>query len=295
MLSILIPIYNFDVYSLVQCLYEQGLKTGVSFEIIGLDDCSAASYQSKNRLLRAFPLVHYEELPHNVGRSKIRNLLAEKAKYEYLLFMDCDSAIANAEYLSVYLAYLQPGQLLYGGRIYNTSSPTDARYKLHWTYGITREQQRASNRRKQPYHSFMTNNFLVPREELLSIRFSEKLKGYGHEDTLFGFELMKNNIPIVHLDNPLIHVGLEDSDTFLAKSKVGIQNLYRLEQMPDVFIETRLLKVFRLVNKGFLTSFLFAFLASLESVLIAQLKGKRPNMRAFDLLKLYWLLQESKK
>ena len=40
------------------------------------------------------------------------------------------------------------------------------------------------------------------------ISFNEDLQGYGHEDTLFGYELDKKNIQIHHLDNPVLN-GLD--------------------------------------------------------------------------------------
>ena len=40
MLSVTIPVYNFDITPLVQCLYEQLTRAQVPFEIILLDDGS---------------------------------------------------------------------------------------------------------------------------------------------------------------------------------------------------------------------------------------------------------------
>jgi glycosyltransferase involved in cell wall biosynthesis len=294
MLSILIPIYNFDVSILVGRLCEQGRQSGFDFEVVCMDDGSEEAFRMLNRVVRRHPEVNYQELPQNVGRSRIRNLLAAAARFEYLLIMDCDSEMPDSDYLRRYLEALQPGSLLYGGRSYKEKPPTDPALRLRWAYGLQREQQAATKRRQAPYHSFMTNNFLIPRAILLQIGFDESLKGYGHEDTLFGFELKKRNIPIIHLDNPLHHIGLEPAEVFLDKTREGIRNLYYLEQRKDIRIETRLLRLYRRLEKSFLPSLILPILALIEPLLIKNLKGRRPSMKLFDLLKLYWLLKESK-
>ena len=292
MLSILIPVYNFEVTKLVNDLCAQGRKLDIDFEIICLDDGSSSDYKALNQVLIQIPEVIYEELPQNIGRSKIRNRLAQMAKYEFLLFMDCDAAVADESYLKRYVAKLDSSSLLYGGRIYHVAPPSEKRFLLHWTYGIQREQQSAVVRALQPYHSFMTNNFVIPKAILLQTPFNEQLKGYGHEDTLFGFELKAKGIPIKHLENPLIHIGLDDAHSFLAKSKEGIKNLLFLERHANINFETRLLKVFRLLYRYAFHRFIYLSLKPFEGFLIKKLKGKRPKMRLFDLLKLFWLLQE---
>jgi glycosyltransferase involved in cell wall biosynthesis len=294
MLSILIPVYNFVVVELVNDLCAQGRKLGIDFEVICLDDCSSSDYRASNRGLLDIPEVVYEELPQNIGRSRIRNRLAQMAKYAFLLFMDCDAAVADEWYLKRYVDKLDSRSLLYGGRIYNEGPPSDQRFLLHWTYGIRREQQSAARRAQQPYHSFMTNNFVVPKEIILQLPFDEQLRGYGHEDTLFGFGLKAKGIAIKHLENPLVHIGLDDATAFLAKSREGISNLLFLKRQATINIETRLLKACNLLHRCALDRAAYWCLKPFEGMLIKNLKGKRPKMRLFDLLKLFWLLQEEK-
>jgi glycosyltransferase involved in cell wall biosynthesis len=82
MFSILIPIYNFDVRPLVEALVGQCRKElEGEFEILCFDDGSEREYLEKNRQLKVFPEVNYRELPQNLGRARIRNLLAESARF----------------------------------------------------------------------------------------------------------------------------------------------------------------------------------------------------------------------
>ena len=106
MLSILIPIYNFDVRPLINDLQKQSELTGVEYEIICLDDGSTAHFKAIHKGLTTLSNVHYEELPQNLGRSKIRNQLAKMAQYDYLLFMDNDSGLTHPNYIQTYLDHL---------------------------------------------------------------------------------------------------------------------------------------------------------------------------------------------
>lgn len=228
LLSILIPIYNYNVTHLVTELRRQAEELGIVYEICLLDDASAEEFRKQNRNLIQKTNIRYEELPENVGRSAIRNRLVEMAKYEYLLFMDCDSGVIMPHYLQTYREALNPQALLYGGRAYLPKAPLDPQHLLHWQYGRQREQQDFQERQKNPYHSFMTNNFLMPKSLFESITFDESLRTYGHEDTLFGMELAAKNVEILHLHNPLLHMGLETAEVFLAKSKMAVYNLAQL-------------------------------------------------------------------
>jgi glycosyltransferase involved in cell wall biosynthesis len=91
MLSILIPVYNFDVTNFVTDLHTLCKQEKITFEIILFDDASNEDFKNKNRLLQKLPFVTYQELTQNIGRSAIRNKLAEAANYDFLMFVDCDS------------------------------------------------------------------------------------------------------------------------------------------------------------------------------------------------------------
>ncbi|WP_421799413.1 glycosyltransferase family 2 protein [Haliscomenobacter sp.] len=248
MLSILIPVYNFDVTHLVTELHRQAEELGELYEICLLDDASDEKFKVKNREVAQKTNVHYEELPQNIGRSAIRNRLVEMAQYDYLLYMDCDSGVLMPHYLKTYVKALHPKRLLYGGRAYLPKPPSDPQYLLHWHYGRQREQQDYLERQKNPYHSFMTNNFLIPKSIFASITFDESLRTYGHEDTLFGMELAKKNIEIQHLNNPLLHLGLESMAVFLSKTKMAVCNLAQLQRQGKR-VETRLSKTYALIAR----------------------------------------------
>ena len=293
MLSILIPIYNFKVVELVETLLKQAKGAGVPFEICCFDDGSVARFKIQNSRLNAYPQVIYRELPQNVGRSKIRNLLAQKAAYPYLLFMDCDSRVVKADYIQSYTKHLPSEKVLYGGRSYASQVPNNPDLALHWLFGTKREAASPEKRTQEPYESFMTNNFLIPKQLFQKIRFDERLVQYGHEDTLFGYQLKEAGVSILHLDNPLEHIGLEETEVFLRKVNKSVENLWYLYQngMP---LPTKLMKTFLLLKKYRISSFAQFCLKRLEPSIYLNLNSGTPNLRYLDFFKLICLFRAEK-
>jgi hypothetical protein len=287
MLSILIPVFNFDVTELVNELLLQCNDQKVPFEIRVYDDHSTNTHLlASNNKLESLPSVVYKKLPENLGRSAIRNLLANEAKYTSLLFLDCDSAIQQKSFIGEYINHLNKADVIYGGRDYEKNPPADHKKYFRWFYGINREQINAQQRAKKPYHSFMTNNFLIKKEVYQSIQLDESIKGYGHEDTLFGIELEKKEISITHIDNPLTHIGLEDVTEFLEKTKQGLKNLFIINRKHDLTQKVKLLKYHNiLANTGMQQTFLNWFLKK-ESSLVSNLLSDKPSLGKFDIFKL---------
>jgi glycosyltransferase involved in cell wall biosynthesis len=292
MLSILIPIYNFDCHQLVVELTRQCEEAGIEWEIICFDDGSTELYKQLNRVFSNQTNLTYRELPKNLGRSAIRNALAEAARHPYLLFMDCDSKVVRENFIRLYLNHLDPGVLVYGGRCYSPTPPAGQSLFFHWHYGIHREQNSPKQRQKAPYQSFMTNNFLIPKAIFLNIRFDESLKQYGHEDTLFGMELAKRKIPIVHIDNPLEHSGLEPFDVFLEKTKLGIENLHLLWKRGTP-VDTKLLRAYKSLDRMASNYPFFWCWRAVKPLVLKQLSSKFPLLPLFDFYKLGLFLSKN--
>lgn len=296
MLSILIPIYNYDVSNLVIDIHKQAIELNIKFEIFLVDDFSTI-YKDKNKLLSNYKFVRYEELSSNFGRSKIRNYLADNAKYDNLIFLDCDSGIVRNNFISLYLENLNH-QLIYGGTHYHSTSPKNKKLKLHWLYGSRREVLPLETRKKYPNKSFKTNNFLIKKDVFKKIRFNEELKGYGHEDTLFGYELKKTNIKIYHIDNPASHLGLEENDVFLKKTRNGILNLYKLTELytdeKQLYEDIKLLKYFFKLKKIYFCGLMKIAYRLSNKLIIRNLMGKNPNLKLFDFYKITFLCSKYK-
>lgn len=287
MLSILIPVYRFDVRPLVRALFDEATRLREGWEIICMDDGSPEPWREKNREIVGWgERIRYSELPKNVGRARIRNMLAQEARYPWLLFLDCDGMPVSKGYLREYLAACQPGQVVVGARVYPESPPADPDRYFHWYYGKKREERTADERNLQPYEAFCSFHFMCPRNIFLAILLDESLRKYGHEDTQFGYELRKRGIAVQHIDNALLHLDIEPTDAFLQKTRQGIENLASLgAKNPE--LGSRLLRTFRKIR--FLSPVVEWCFRWGKKAMERQFRSRRPSLLLFDCYKLGWL------
>jgi glycosyltransferase involved in cell wall biosynthesis len=293
MLSICVPVYNFNVYPLINELSIQAKSIQQPVEIIALDDGSTEEFKKQNKSIANLEYVYYEELDKNVGRSKIRNILRDKARSDYLLFLDCDALIPYKDFIAKYIKEIDQisnkESLICGGRTYPKERPTDST-SLHWVWGNKREAFNAERRKVNPYQSFMTNNFIIPKTVLDRNPFNEELSGYGHEDTLLGYEMQKLNIPIIHIDNPVEHIGLEEASVILEKTHQSIKNLlkiYHLTKKDKKFLEiSKLLKTYDKTKRYKINKIIRFFFSIFAKPIEHNLKSCNPSIFLFDLYKL---------
>jgi glycosyltransferase involved in cell wall biosynthesis len=286
-LSILIPIYNYDVKNLVDDLHSQCLDLNIDFEMLLVDDCSLENFDDENKRLESFSNVIYERLENNIGRSKIRNYLVSKAKYNSCLILDCDIAI-QSKFIKKYLKADDLKTVIVGGHMYQSKPPIDTSLLLHWKYGRGVEAKILTTRLQKPYNSFMTNSFLVPKQLFKTIKFDETILEYGHEDTIFGIELEAAKIKIKHIDNPVIHLGLKTAKKFLEGEKKAIQNLIVLSQNPkykDVLYKKSRLLYF---EKSILLNTYFSAISMFyKNKLYKKLLGENPSIPTLNFWKFY--------
>ncbi len=290
MISICIPVYNFDVTELVDELIHQSKMTGYPIEIMLFDDHSLAYYRKINSKLAGRDFVNYLEFDFNIGRSKIRNRLADFATGEWLLFLDCDLVIDNPDFLKQYVDVLTKAPVVCGGIKYG-NKPFRQELLLRWKYGVYRERKSAARRQMKPHNSFMSGNFLIEYDTYHKIRFNEEISGYGHEDTLFGIELKRRGVEVYHIDNHLLHLGLEPCHDFLVKSEQSVINLTKLMRMApdlrrDLERSVRILIVFRFLRTLGLIIPLRWIFRVVNPIIRKHLCGKRPSLLLFDVYKL---------
>lgn len=291
MLSILIPTYNYNVLSLVHKLEKLANRENITFEIIVLDDASTDSisiYENQN--INQLEHCSYYLLEKNIGRSCIRNLLAKKAKYNWLLFLDADTFPIHDNFISAYLPHLdQEEKVVYGGIRYQEEKPFNDKL-LRWVYGNNREALSAEQRQKQPYLSLLTLNFAISKSVFSKVAFNESIPNLRHEDTLFSYDLSIEKVTVEHIENPVYHLGLESSEIFMKKSEesvVGLkyltdnsllsENYIRIAKMHYTIKHLGLLPIarlsFKIVKKSFNKNLL----------------GGNPSLFIFDLYRLGYL------
>lgn len=266
-------------------------KSGVSYEIIAFDDHSDEVFRKLNETITQQSNTFYRVLDQNIGRSKIRNLLASEANYPNLLFVDCDMNVVSDQFLKNYLNAADKAPVIFGGLTYG-DQPKDKNKILRWKYGIEREALTAKEREKKPYISIKTCNLWIRKEVFDKVKFNETLTQYGYEDTLFGIELHQKNIDVLHIDNPLIHNGLEDNDVYLEKTKTAMQNLKFLLKNKELKKHLSTMKIIEYYNfekKLGLNKVTLLNYQTFGAVILNNLKSKHPNLKLFDLYKLVYL------
>ena len=228
MISVCIPVYNYDIGDLIKSLRTQAQQVVPLVEILVIDDGSAPDYREINRKYRQFA-DRFIELPGNTGRAAIRNSFTEYAQFDHLLILDCDVLPASDRFLEEYLRSTD-ADIVNGGREYAAEVPS-REYILRWKYGNKVESRTAGQRKRHPYRSFQTSNFMVRKSVLQQFPFEDSIKSYGHEDTLFGYHLMKAGVKILHIDNPVINVHLENNETYLKHTEEALKNLADLSAL----------------------------------------------------------------
>jgi glycosyltransferase involved in cell wall biosynthesis len=289
MLSILIPTYNYNILKLVSVLHEQIEKSGIEFEIICLDDASETLFLDNDKI-NGIENSSYKILETNIGRSKIRNLLAKKAKYDWLLFLDSDVLPKNKHFISEYIMHINNEEkIVYGGILYQEEKPSEDKL-LRWMYGKNREALSFETRNEKPYLSFLTLNFLIRKSIFEKVSFNETIPNLRHEDTLFSYDLMRKKIKIVHIDNPVYHLGLDDFEIAIKKENESLSVLKHL--IDNQLIASDYVRISKLVSKikDFKLLFAFSFFyKTTRLVFLKNLSSRNPSLFIFDLYRLGYL------
>lgn len=298
MLSVNIPVYNIDVTPLVKQLVLQAEKLHAIFEIRVYDDGSNEKIKLVNREIQHLPGVIYKELSKNMGRAAIRNKMGMDSAFDYLLFIDADSLPVTGNYLQNYMGNLQQNLVICGGTAYGKEKPAAKGELLRWYYGTHREAIPAAQRNSGKGFIITSNNFLIEKRVFEKIPFREKIGVYGHEDTLLGYDLFKNGISILHIDNPVLHTGLEDAPVFIEKTRLALKSLHKIDTeilsgdlifSKQVNFLNRYKSIKRIVPAVFLRLFYKLFHRAIE----CNLKSNFPKLFLFDLYKLgYYAILE---
>lgn len=289
MISVLIPNHDFDCLQLVRDLHGQLTDSGVPFEIIVVEDGSTR-YLENNRKMKELPQVRYLERKENVGWFKIRSLLPTLARYPYYVCMDSDSGVVRSDYIEKYLDFARRGEeaVVVGGKVSTPEMPAPC-YSLRYTYESKRESSLDHKK------GFITFNYMIPASVLRKISFDDGLTlRYGHDDTAFGIKIKRLGVPIKYIDNPLVHLGLDDNRRMLQKAVSACGNLLVLHESgkyPELPQESRLLACYLKVRKWKAAWLVSAFHGLFSGLMLRNLQGLRPSMFVFDVYRLGEMLK----
>jgi hypothetical protein len=103
-----------------------------------------------------------------------------------------------------------------------------------------------------------------------------------------GIELKKQNRKVIHIDNPLMHMGFDSNSVFIAKTETSLHSLKRIEK--DMLQYTPLGRMVIKLRRMYLASVACVMFKFAKSSLRSNLLGDNPNLTLFSLYKLGYYL-----
>ncbi|MBQ3629029.1 MAG: glycosyltransferase family 2 protein [Bacteroidaceae bacterium] len=288
-LSILIPAYNYDCTQLVRALYEQAINLTIDFEIIVADDASTnAATERQNAEIGKMPHCQYIRLKENHGRAAIRNFLAEKAKYDNLMFMDCDGKVVYLHFLSAYMKAIEDHDVVCGGMMH----PLDMVLKnnnLRYQYEVRSEKMlKADKLNADPKARFISFCFVIKKKVFDDVKFDESFTDYGYEDVLFGMQIKQKGYKIFFIDNPLQNEDIESNPVFVEKTEEALRTLKKHEALFGDNV--RLLRTVHRLKQTGTSGIVNLFGKMLRGSFRKNLCGKSPSVGLFNWYKLFYYL-----
>lgn len=295
MLSILIPVYNYPLEMLLSSLLKELNSITLNWEIIVLDDCSTDKETAlANQLFCDANKVSFFKNKKNIGRTATRNKMAEIAKNNYLLFLDSDTKPVKENFTQNFISQINNHDVICGGVAYLNNVPKKE-LTLRWKYGHVRESQSFDKRNKKPYLSIISACFLIKKEQFISISKSILDNKYGM-DVVFAYEMEKRNLTILHIDNPVFHLGLETNLEFIAKTEMAMSAIIHLQNTNRIPYNYRpIQEKLLLLKKLKMVSFFIFCVSKMKKTIIKHLNSEKPNLYVFDIYRLYCLCLHNNK
>lgn len=285
LISILIPTYNYNCSLLVQQLKKEMANLSTSFEILIGDDASQPHFVDALKALESeqCKLILSSK---NIGREANRLNLAHQANYNHLLFMDADVFPADKNFLKEWVNQIHLNKkydVIFGGITYAEELPPKNQ-QLRWKYGHKYEKQSLENRRKNPYLSIVTGCLLIQKEVFIKhTSLAEAIYGL---DILLSYNLKNSEAIVKHIDLPVIHQGLEDNLSFIAKIEESWKLIVNLEEKGLITKDYRSIQKHYQVYKQYKLAFILSLLFPLLEPISIFMANKKASVFWLDVYRL---------
>lgn len=289
MISILIPTYNYPISLLLGALKTQLSSISVSYEVICYEDGSSKYVVENSAAVNSIGNAKHIISEENKGRITTRQALAKMAKFDWLLFLDSDVIPHQPSFLNDYLKFSELDyDAIYGGYDYEPSQPEES-YVLRWTYGKNFEHVDADKRNRTPYKIVISGNFLIKKSTFLELNSKIESDGYGY-DNYFGALLKSHHIKVFHINNTVIHKGLDTNTVFLNKTEKAVSTVREIyKNHPALITENSLLEFYKSIRSYGLARVIVFLFKIFKSSLRKQLLGSNPNLKLLQFYKLGYL------
>ncbi len=289
MLSVLIPVFNYDVNNLISVIHDQLTAAGLPYEILVLDDYSDQQYINSNKGINNLNNTEFILSNKNNGRLLTRMLLSERAKFDWLLFLDADTIPKSANFIQSYINAIDDDtEAVFGGFDYY-KTPPDRKSLLRWRYGIKHEVSPAARRNRKPYKLIISANFLIRKSVWKNLNMQLSISQYGY-DSYFGSKLKSEMVKVRHIDNEVYHLGIEQNSKYLEKKEQAAESLL-------FFYENGLLKehqhsmlsLFIMLKKFQLHHVLSISYSLFRQMMRSNLTGENPSISLLQLYRISYL------
>ena len=289
MISILIPCYNFNAYPLVSKLEKQALILNINFEIICIDDGSFSAKNEINQKINLLTNSRFIESKKNLGRINNKLLLAKSSQYDWLIFIDVDTYPSNDSFLKNYVNQIDKSAFNFGGCIYN--KPENTNLSLRYKFGKNREEISSEKRNKNPYKYISSSNFMCKKDLIIEVFSKIKNVSYGN-DYVFGSILKKNNIDILHTNNPVDIKNIDENSIFIKKTHQALANILSSYKRGEIQKHSiSILKAYRILDSLFMKKIFINLTNKFIGKLEKNLHKENPNLFLFDLYRLNYMCQ----
>lgn len=226
-LSVLIPFHRHDPSPLLAAMAQAPRDV----EFVLLDDGSGSAALLANVIAaaeRTGAAARIIVWATNRGRAEARNRLVADARGEYVLFLDADMLPDSLRFLRTWLGVIQTQRpyVAFGGLSLARARATPET-ALHHNLIAQSECQPAQQRTRRGAQAVASANLLVRRDFLCAAPFDAGYSGWGFEDVDWALSAARR-APILHVDNPATHTGLDDVEALMRKSVEGGANFARL-------------------------------------------------------------------
>lgn len=236
-LSVLVPFFRHDPTPILVACSEASRRLGAKVEFVLHDDGSADMVLldkiTRTMAALASPVFLYIS-PRNQGRSATRNALVATARAKHVLFLDADMIPDHDSFLDDWLAAAShPETAIAFGGFSVLQTRRAAETDLHYFLSCRADCRSSAERMRDPAQFTTTSNLLVRRDVLDAFPFDSDFRGWGWEDVDWALRVARAH-PILHIDNPATHAGLDSVPTLLRKYREAGPNYRRLaEKHPD--------------------------------------------------------------
>ena len=289
MISVLIPTYNYNILELVNSIIKQLTESQIAYEIICFEDGSDTEFIDCNSEINKLPYTQLLVSNENVGRIKARQSLSDNAQYDWLLFLDADVLPKDQFFIKKYIESLNNNYDVYYGGFSYESNPPSKHSILRWKYGKKHEEVLARIRNKKPCKVIISANFLIKKSTFFKISNYVNYNSYGL-DSYIGAKLKEHKINVFHIDNTVLHLGIEESNVFLEKKKQASRTLIKLfyeeginnhdNDLLTFFIKIKRIKI------NYLFSLLFRFL---KNPIEKNLLSKNPSITLLQFYRISYM------